>query len=148
MADMVSALTGIGGALLGTAVGAFVTHLLQRRNTSLARLHEERISAYVAFAEAVMEFRRELMDRWFAEHRGAANDSAPVYAARSAMWTAYYRVLLLAGDAGTRHAASAARESVSSIKKAESLDVMKQRADGARAAVGRFVECARAEVSP
>jgi ABC-type lipoprotein release transport system permease subunit len=65
MADMVSVLTGIGGALLGTAVGAFVTHFLQRRNASLARLHEERISAYVAFAEAVMEFRRELMDRWF-----------------------------------------------------------------------------------
>ncbi|MER5432197.1 hypothetical protein [Streptomyces sp. NPDC002588] len=147
MADIVSAATGIGGALLGTAVGAFVTHLLQRRNASFARLHEERILAYVAFAEAVMEFRRELMDRWFAEHNGAAHDSSPVYASRSTMWTAYYRVALLARDEGIRQAATAARETVSSIKKAQSLDVMKARSDATREAVRRFVDTARAEVS-
>ncbi|WP_030343619.1 MULTISPECIES: hypothetical protein [unclassified Streptomyces] len=140
-------MTGIGAALLGTAVGAFLTHFLQRRNASLARLHEERISAYVAFAEAVMELRRELMDRWFADHNGVTHDSAPVYTARSTMWTAYYRVLLLAGDEDIRQAAVAAREKVSSIKKAGSLALMKECSDGTRAAVSRFVDSARAEVS-
>ncbi|MEW2132894.1 hypothetical protein [Streptomyces sp. NPDC005435] len=147
MADIVSAATGIGGALLGTAVGAFVTHLLQRRNASLARLHEERISAYVAFAEAVMELRRELMDRWFAEHNGITHDSSPVYASRSTMWTAYYRVVLLAGNEDIRLAATAARETVSLIKKAQGLDLMKERSDTTRDAVRRFVDTARAEVS-
>ncbi|MCX5558374.1 hypothetical protein [Streptomyces sp. NBC_00038] len=147
MADMVSALTGIGGALLGTAVGAFVTHFLQRRNASLARLHEERISAYVAFAEAVMEFRRELMDRWFVERDGAVHDSTPVYSARSTMWTAYYRVVLLAGDEDIRQSATTARETVSSIKKAGNMDTMKERSDLTREAVRRFVDRARTEVS-
>lgn len=147
MADIVSAATGIGGALLGTAVGAFVTHLLQRRNASLARLHEERISAYVAFAEAVMELRRELMDRWFAEHNGSTYDSSPVYTSRSTMWTAYYRVVLLAGNEDIRQAAAAARETVSLIKKAQSLDLMKERSDTTRDAVRRFVDTARVEVS-
>ncbi|MGC8921232.1 hypothetical protein AB7952_21675 [Streptomyces sp. PG2] len=144
---MVSALTGVGGALMGTAVGAFVTHFMQRRNTSLARLHEERISAYVAFAEAVMELRRELMDRWFAERQGSVHDSTPVYSARSAMWTAYYRVLLLAGGEDIRRSAAAAREVVSSIKKAEHLDTMKERAERTREAVRRFVDSARDEVT-
>ncbi|MCX4233808.1 MULTISPECIES: hypothetical protein [Streptomyces] len=147
MADMVSALTGIGGALLGTAVGAFVTHFMQRRNTSLARLHEERLSAYVAFAEAVMEFRRELMDRWFVERGGAVHDSTSVYSARSTMWTAYYRVVLLAGDEDIRQSAATARETVSSIKEAESLDTMKERSDLTREEVRRFVDRARTEVS-
>jgi hypothetical protein len=59
-------------AVIGTLLGVFVSHLLQRRHNQDVeraareeRRRTERIDAISAFAEAAVQFRRAQYDRWW-----------------------------------------------------------------------------------
>ncbi|WP_319446116.1 MULTISPECIES: hypothetical protein [unclassified Mycobacterium] len=146
---MGTALVGVVGALAGTVVGALLTQYLQRRNTAHARLHESRIEAYRSFTAAMMEFRKVLTDRWFAEHAypGATVDNSAVYAARSAAWAAYYDVELLAADDNLVTLARDARDRTAAIKNAQDRAEVNDRTDSSRVAIGEFAVTAREQVA-
>jgi hypothetical protein len=145
---MVTALIGVVGALAGTIVGSLLTQVLQRRNAAHARLHEARLEAYRGFATAVMDFRKALMDRWFIENEGRPHlDGHDVYATRSAVWAAYYQVLLVAGDDDIVQRAQQARDLTSSLKNVTTRADLNDRGDACRIAVGQFADAARQEVS-
>ncbi|MFE0130624.1 hypothetical protein ACFWY6_03345 [Streptomyces sp. NPDC059037] len=62
-------------AVLGTLLGAGLTHLLQHRTALRAeqftreeRLRQERIDAYCSFGGTLANYRRGQMDYWFARH--------------------------------------------------------------------------------
>lgn len=146
--SMETALIGVVGALAGTIVGSLLTQLLQRRNAAQARLHEARLEAYRSFATAVMDFRKALMDRWFMENEDRPNlHGHDVYATRSAVWAAYYQVVLVAGDENIIQRAQHARELTSSLKNVTSRTDLNDRGDACRDAVGLFADVARQEVS-
>jgi hypothetical protein len=144
---MVTALIGVVGVLAGAIVGSFLTHALQRRNAAHARLHEARLEAYRNFAAAIMEFRKELMDRWFIENASkSCTDSHDVYAKRSVVWATYFQVLLVAGDRDVIRRADEARDVTSSLKNVTTRAELNSQGEACRAAIGRFVELARHEV--
>ncbi|MFI9813489.1 hypothetical protein [Saccharothrix variisporea] len=145
---MTTALIGVMGALVGTIVGSLLTQALQRRNAAYARLHEARLEAYQAFTAAVMNFRKALLDRWFTEHeRRSDADSQEVYAMRSAVWAAYYQVMLVAGDPEIVRRAQQARDVASSLKDTTTRAELNERGDACRAAVGEFAVAARHELA-
>jgi len=99
------------------------------------------------FAAAIMEFRKELMDRWFIENEGERRtDSHDVYAKRSVVWATYFQVLLVAGDRDVIRRADEARDVTSSLKNVTTRAELNSQGDACRAAIGRFVELARHEV--
>jgi hypothetical protein len=107
---MQSALTAVV-AILGTLLGATISYLFQRRQARLvgdiaaqARLREERIAAYCAFAQSVTDLRGGQLQRWAA--RRESDPGSERYAqARSDSWrlrtaarSAMYRAQLVADD--------------------------------------------------
>jgi len=75
-------------AVVGTLLGAVVTHYFQRRNRADAehferseRLRQERLSAYTTFGGALVNLRRAHMDRWYAtnDQRDGADTEALRY---------------------------------------------------------------------
>jgi hypothetical protein len=145
---MVAVLIGVVGALAGTVVGSLLTQAMQRRNAAHARLHEARIEAYRSFATSVMEYRKALMDRWFIENEGRKVDGHDAYARRSAVWAAYYQVLLVAGDHAIFQLAQDARDLTNSLRNATTKAELDDQSDVGRAAVERFAYAARHEISP
>ncbi|MCQ4210281.1 hypothetical protein [Streptomyces longispororuber] len=96
-------------AVLGTLLGAGLSHLLQSRTAARAeeftlreRLRQERIDAYCAFGGALANYRRGQLDRWFARQADRANDPADPHELRreaqrlrAAAMEALFRVELL-----------------------------------------------------
>ncbi|EFL00237.1 conserved hypothetical protein [Streptomyces sp. SPB78] len=63
-------------AVFGTALGAALTHVFQRRNALRAesvareeRLRQERVAAFSSFAGALADYRRGQLDHWYARRR-------------------------------------------------------------------------------
>lgn len=140
---------GVFGTLAGTIIGALLTQGLQRRNVAHAKVHDARLDAYRTFAAAVMDYRRALIDRWFVENAGRpAAEAADVYGARSAVWAAYFQVVLVAGDRQIVDLAAQARDTTSDLKRVSTRDKIDAAGEDSRVAVGRFTEAARHEVSP
>jgi len=145
---MRTVLIGVGGALTGTIVGALLTQFLQRRNAAFAKIHEARIDAYRVFAAVVMDYRSSLMDRWLHEHYGRrATEAENVYALRSAVWAAYFQVVLVAGNPQIPVCAAQARESTHALKRAATLDELTAGDRASRTAVGCFADIAHHEVA-
>lgn len=146
---MLAVLIGVVGALSGTIVGSLLTQFLQRSNAAAGRLHEARIDAYGRFAAAVMDYRRALMDRWFINNEGRAVPAGhDVYGMRSAVWAAYFQVLLVAGDSAIVRRAEQARDLTTSVKEASTREELDVRGEVCRVAVGQFAAEARHELSP
>ncbi|MEU5594404.1 hypothetical protein [Streptomyces sp. NPDC020298] len=68
-------------AVLGTLLGAGITHRFQQRGaerterfTREERLRQERMDAYCAFAGALLNYRRTVVHRWYCEHEGRGED--------------------------------------------------------------------------
>jgi hypothetical protein len=145
---MMPVLIGVGGALAGTIIGSLLTQLLQRRNAASAKVHDARIDAYRTFAAAVMNYRSSLMDRWLNEHEGRCGAEAEnVYTLRSAVWAAYFQVVLMAGDPEITARAAKAREITHAMKQATTREQLNAGDVASRDAVGRFADIARHEVS-
>jgi hypothetical protein len=146
---MTSAFIGVVGALAGTVLGALLTQGLQRCNAAYAKVHDARLEAYRTFAAAAMNYRRALIDRWFVENAGRPRSEAEdVYAARSALWAAYFQVVLVAADPAVVELAAGARDATRAIKHVTARENIDAAGDESRAAVGRFIDAARREVSP
>jgi hypothetical protein len=75
--------------LLGALLGATLTYAFNRKNAAEMRLHEARIDAYKAFAQAAMEYRRTVMDEWFEGHgMDLKTEDDDVHRARGTAWSA------------------------------------------------------------
>ncbi|MEV0603491.1 hypothetical protein AB0I82_29930 [Streptomyces sp. NPDC050315] len=101
-------------AVVGTLLGAGITHFFQRQETershALARdekLRQERIDAYCAFAGTLLDYRRVLVHRWFVVHEddGARCDEdtpelrEEQYKTRYAAHEAMFRAQMVSDDA-------------------------------------------------
>ncbi|BAU82440.1 hypothetical protein SLA_1501 [Streptomyces laurentii] len=145
-------------AVLGTLLGAAVTHWFQGRaadrGAALARseqLRQERIAAYSAFAGAVVDYRQHQNDRWFRAHLepGPAEAERSRYASyqqRTAARQALFRVQLICDDPRTRALADDAFASTHCLHEATDDDDRTRRSEVAKAALARFVEAAAPSV--
>jgi len=153
MADVTTALVGVGGTLLGAAA-TFAFGWLNagrtQQNDRLLRLRAERMEVYTAFAGAVIEYRRAEVTRWrrvATEAEWSASEWAQeVYATRSAATHARYRVLLVADDPGLEQLATAALEHATGLAQAADRADLNARAEVCQATVERFVRAARAQL--
>ncbi|GAA2366412.1 hypothetical protein [Streptomyces cuspidosporus] len=97
-------------AVLGTVLGSGVTHAFQRRSADRSeqfarteRLRQERIDAYCAYAGALLNYRRVLVQRWFVQHENRPDEDTPelrehVYELRYAAQEAMFRAQMLSDD--------------------------------------------------
>ncbi|MEV4442327.1 hypothetical protein AB0K09_25625 [Streptomyces sp. NPDC049577] len=138
-------------AVAGTLLGVLVTHISQRlasrRNERFARseaLRQERISAYIAFATAMEDYRHGQSTRWYRKQQDpdgeaftAAHDDA--HRLRTLARNALYRVKLLTDDraviAGAEHAYRCTRD-ISNARDTAERDTLDA---GARQAIEAFV---------
>jgi hypothetical protein len=140
---------GVVGTLVGTVVGAFVAQRLQRRATESTQLRQERLTAYSAFAAAMIEFRRAQTDRAF--RRGRQDATVPdgeFFPAKGAAWSAYYRVRFLAGCQTITDAAELAIKAAGAEPQSDDEAEREQLAHACRKAVDHFVDEARRDIQP
>ncbi|OEJ27397.1 hypothetical protein AR457_25995 [Streptomyces agglomeratus] len=145
-------------AVIGTLLGSVATHLFQRqaadRTAALARaeqLRQERISAYSAFAGALVDYRRAQNDRW---HRKAeAPDSADAknsrldsYPLRSSARQALIRVQLVCADREAVRLAQDALEFTHSMHGAADEPERARRSEQAKEALDGFIDAAAPSV--
>ncbi|QEU93650.1 hypothetical protein [Streptomyces kanamyceticus] len=144
-------------AVLGTLLGAGVTHSFQRRAierteefTRGEKLRQERIDAYCAYAGALVGYRRLLVDRWFRreENRHEESEAARFqsYELRSEAQEALFRVQLLTADDALVRQAAAALEDVAEVHKAADRDALAERRRVSREAINSFVAAAKRHV--
>lgn len=147
MGAILTSIISLAGALLGVVVGAGLTQRYQRRNTQMARLHEDRITAYSEFIGAIVEYRRT--------HVALALDGSPDHPgdsltaalkARSGMWAAYYRVKLLAADDRTVDSATEVHALARRLRGPGSADEIRERSKACIAGLNAFTVSARQDV--
>ncbi|MCM2390829.1 hypothetical protein [Streptomyces albipurpureus] len=145
-------------AVIGTLLGSVVTHFFQRRTTERAaelsraeQLRQERISAYSAFAGALVDYRRGQNDRW---HRAQQTPGSPAaeearidsYRLRSSAHQALIRVQLVCDDAQALELAAAAFEVTNCMHEAPDEDDRSQRSEQARETLSEFIGAAAPSV--
>jgi len=145
-------------AVAGTLLGSATTYLFQRHSIGRAevyareeRLRQERMATYSAFAGALTEHRRAVVNLWF---RRQEDPDGPEYrAARAecdrlgaALDHARFRVQLIADDPGVMALANVAHKPVSGIGRAVDKAGLMDCENKSREAVGAFVAAAAAQV--
>ena len=145
-------------AVVGTLLGSATTYLFQRQTIERAerfarqeRLRQERMAVYGAFAGAVTDHRRAVVNLWF--RRGAGPDDPGYRAAReecdrlgAALDHARFQVQLIADDTELLALAAGAHHRTSAISEAVDLDELKSHENRSRDAVGSFVTAASAQI--
>ncbi|MFD8384125.1 hypothetical protein ACFV2X_37370 [Streptomyces sp. NPDC059679] len=129
-------------AVLGTVLGSGVTYVFQRRTTERGehfaraeKLRQERIDAYCAYAGALLNYRRVLIQRWFVTHENRPDEDTPelgehVYEMRYAAQEAMFRAQMLSDDPALVELAERLMSYVTELHKAEDraqLDDIRQR---------------------
>jgi hypothetical protein len=143
------AVIGAIGALTGTIVGAALTQRLQRGTAAYTQLRGERLTAYSAFAAALMEYRRVQTERAFQRsQRHAAELGGELFPARSAAWAAYYRVRLLAGDKQIVDTAEVALQAAGAQPETTNEDEREKLAQACRVAVQDFLAASQRDIEP
>lgn len=142
--------------MLGTLLGAGVTHSFQRRTverteafTRGERLRQERIDAYCAYAGALVNYQRILVDRWFSrvEDREEREETRfRSYEMRSETQEALFRVQLLSGDEDLVRLAEETLEQVATVHTAADRAELAERRRVSRDAINRFVATAKRHV--
>ncbi|GAA2235517.1 hypothetical protein GCM10010232_22800 [Streptomyces amakusaensis] len=145
-------------AVIGTLLGAVVTHVFQRRTTERTavltraeQLRQERISAYSAFAGALVDYRRGQNDRWYRAQRSPGSAEAEEaridsYRLRSSAHQALIRVQLVCDEPQTLALASAAFEVTNCMHEASDEDDRSQRSEQARETLSEFIGTAAPSV--
>ncbi|MEU1018673.1 hypothetical protein ABZ383_08350 [Streptomyces sp. NPDC005900] len=144
-------------AVLGTLLGAGVTHVFQRGAiartedfTRREKLRQERVDAYSAYAGALVNYRRVLLDRWFSRHENRPEDGVESrfrsYELRSAAQEALFRVELLTEDDELAGLARRALDAVTDLHKARDRDELTERRVVSLGAVDAFVSAAKRHV--
>ncbi|MGI5292823.1 hypothetical protein ACQEVF_57265 [Nonomuraea polychroma] len=153
---MQAVLTGLV-AVFGTIVGSIVTFIFQRKTAERAErfardewLLQQRMAAYSAFTEVLLDFRAAQFGRWYrlrddpdgekgAQFIAARDES---YRLRAAANHAMLRVQLLAHDGRLVHLAGEAVRSAAQMPASPDKDDLKARGEAARAALEAFVATA------
>jgi hypothetical protein len=139
-------------AVLGTLGGAIVNGLLQQRqaarteaHASAERLRQDRLTAYLAFAQALSEFRGAQLERWYAA-RDHTTDSDEYRRAREGTHrtgatarSALARVQLAIDDEELVGLAREAYSLAFTIEKADDEDELNERAQHARERAEAFI---------
>ncbi|MEU6122998.1 hypothetical protein [Streptomyces sp. NPDC047123] len=144
-------------AVLGTLLGAGVTHSFQRRSierterfTRAERLRQERIDAYCAYAGALVNYRRTLVDRWFGRTEPARRESDELrlrsYEMRSEAQEALFRVQLLTGDDELVRLAWETLDVVAEVHQTDDRGELAERRRVSREAINSFVAAAKQHV--
>ncbi|WP_406001516.1 hypothetical protein [Streptomyces sp. NBC_00829] len=141
-------------AVIGTLLGSVATHFFQRqtaeRTAALNRaeqLRQERISAYSAFAGALVDYRRGQNDRW---HRAQDAPGSTVaeearidsYRLRSAAHQALIRVQLVCDDPQALGLAASAFDVTNCLHEAPDESDRSQRSEQARETLSEFIGAA------
>jgi hypothetical protein len=145
-------------AVTGTLLGSVVTYVFQRRTTGRAeqftrdeRLRQERLSAYSAFAEAVMEYRHEQLTQWLRRHGELIEPSPEANRAeqgrpRATAWQARYRIQLLADEPKLIELADKAIDAVADIHRSKEPGELEQHGKRTRQRVEDFIHAASADI--
>ncbi|MEU6820390.1 hypothetical protein ABZ921_07155 [Streptomyces atriruber] len=144
-------------AVLGTLLGAGLTHSFQRRASERTerftrgeKLRQERIDAYIAYAGALVNYRRILVDRWFsrAENRHEESEESRFrsYEMRSEAQEALFRVQLLSNDEDLVRLAWETLDHVADVHRAADRDALAERRRVSREAINSFVAAAKRHV--
>ncbi|GLY85785.1 hypothetical protein [Actinoallomurus iriomotensis] len=154
MGGALTSLVAVAGTLLGSAL----TYVFQRRTAGRAeqfardeRLRQERLSAYSAFAEAVMEYRHEELKVWL-HQRGELTHPLPERfeveqgRLRSVALRAKYRVQLLADGRGLMELADQSIDAVADIHRAKDATELMEHGERTEQRVEGFIRAAAAEV--
>ncbi|MEU7584533.1 hypothetical protein AB0B50_43935 [Streptomyces sp. NPDC041068] len=143
--------------MLGTLLGAGVTHAFQRKSierteefTRGEKLRQERIDAYCAYAGALVNYRRVLVDRWFsrAENRTEESEESRFrsYELRSEAQEALFRVQLLTNDEELVRLAAETLDQVADVHRTDDRGVLGERRRISRDAINSFVAAAKRHV--
>ncbi|WP_372347333.1 hypothetical protein [Streptomyces sp. KL116D] len=147
-------------AVLGTLLGAGLSHLLQSRTATRAeeftlreRLRQERIDAYCAFGGALANYRRGQLDYWFPLHDDRSDDTADLHELRreaqrlrAAAMEALFRVELLTDDAALIAQGREALGAVARIPTATDRDALQTVRHTSRAGIQDFIAASRRHV--
>ncbi|MGW8375049.1 hypothetical protein [Streptomyces sp. ODS28] len=145
-------------AVLGTLLGAALTHYSQQRTAGRAahlarreQLRQERLDAYSTFAGALINYRRSLVHRWFCENEQPPPDDPDAarkssYEIRSQAQEALFRVHMLTDDDTLTRLADTAFYGIDGLNKAEDRTRLDHRRDETRAAINEFVTTARTRI--
>jgi hypothetical protein len=138
-------------AVIGTLLGSVITHVLQRRTTDrmtassrAEQLRQERISAYSAFAGALVDFRRGQNDRWYRAREVPGSGTAEEaridsYRLRSSAHQALIRVQLVCDDEQALDLAAHAFEVTNCMHEAADETDRCQRSEQARETLSEFI---------
>ncbi|MFE0044526.1 hypothetical protein [Streptomyces albireticuli] len=145
-------------AVLGTLLGAGITHAFQQRATARGersarreRLRQERFDAYCAYAGALVNYRRSLIHRWHCEHEDPPPDEVTEarrrsYQLRSEAQEALFRVQMLTDDEALTALAWQAFERVGTLHQIDSREELEGRRREAREVIEHLVNTARQQV--
>ncbi|WP_409237721.1 hypothetical protein [Streptomyces sp. PA5.6] len=143
--------------MLGTLLGAGLTHSFQRRAierterfTRGEKLRQERIDAYCAYAGALVNYRRILVDRWFSRAENRQEEIEELrfrsYEMRSDAQEALFRVQLLTNDEELVRLAWETLDHVADVRRADDRDSLAERRRVSREAINDFVATAKRHV--
>ncbi|MDI5967509.1 hypothetical protein POF50_012510 [Streptomyces sp. SL13] len=147
-------------AVLGTLLGVGLTYVFQERgNARIAqqdreeRLRQERMDAYVAYAAALVAYRRGLIDLWFSDRAGTPPEELRrvrlhSYELRTAAQEALFRVQLVTDDAVLSTRAVQVFQEVGEVGRSDQREEMDRRRESTRDAVNAFVTTVRPMVMP
>ncbi|MGO4749799.1 hypothetical protein AB4212_14445 [Streptomyces sp. 2MCAF27] len=145
-------------AVLGTVLGSGVTHVFQRRTTERGehfaraeKLRQERIDAYCAYAGALLNYRRVLVQRWFVTHENRPDEDTPelqehVYELRYAAQEAMFRVQMISDDPALVELSERIMEHVTELHRAEDRDRLNDIRERSRQGVRDFIAAATPHV--
>lgn len=154
---MQSVLTGVF-AVAGTIVGAIASYLLQRRNAEHVehaaqeqRLWQERLYAYSAFAEAIMELRRGQYDRWHRQHENPQSPAymdarAESYRLKTIARQAAFRLRMLSNEKQLVERANEILKITEYLHDAADTTELQDRAAQAQRIIDEFIDIASAQV--
>ncbi|MFI6104953.1 hypothetical protein ACIRD2_00840 [Streptomyces sp. NPDC093595] len=141
-------------AVIGTLLGAVVTHFFQgraaQRTAALTRaeqLRQERIATYSAFADAVVEYRQAQNARWYRRNGSHAEATRlESYDRRAAARQALVRVQLVCSDPATVQLAEKVFEVTHCMHEARDEADRERRSGQAVEALTAFIEAAAPSV--
>nr|WP_237527616.1 hypothetical protein [Streptomyces sp. SID337] len=139
-------------------MGAGLTHSFQRRAierterfTRGEKLRQERIDAYCAYAGALVNYRRILVDRWFSRAENRQEETEELrfrsYEMRSDAQEALFRVQLLTHDEELVRLAWETLDHVADVHRADDRDALAERRRVSREAINSFVATAKQDVA-
>lgn len=148
-------------AVLGTLGGGALSYVLQSKISERSelrarseRVRQERLTAYSAFAGAVMDIRGAQYDRGYSRLTGptSENDRAGIRAEssrlRSIAWSAFYRFKLTSPDERLTTLARKAVEEALDVTDASDKVDLKKRSEQARVRIEEFITVAASYLEP